>query len=111
MSNPKALARTPEQPFYAVVFTSQRAVGHQGSDPMPARMVELGSSRDCFLGIERVRGVDGCWVAVSYWRDEASISAWKRNAVHQQAQRGGQTSWYADYAVRVSKLEPAFGKS
>ena len=111
MSNPTALARTPEPPYFAVIFTSQRAVGDQGYDAMAARMVELGSSCDGFLGIESARGADGFGITVSYWRDEASISAWKRNAEHQQAQRSGQATWYTDYAVRVAKVERAYGKS
>ncbi len=43
-----------------------------------------------FLGIESVRGADGLGITVSYWRDEASILAWKRDTEHQQAQRGGE---------------------
>jgi len=111
MSNPTALARTPEPPYYAVVFTSQRAAGDQGYEAMAARMVELGSSYDGFLGIESARGADGFGITVSYWRDEAAISAWQRNTEHQQAQRGGQATWYADYAVRVARVERAYGKS
>ncbi len=110
MSHPTALARTPEPPYYAVVFTSLRTVGDHGYDAMAARMVELGSSYEGFLGIESARGEDGMGVTVSYWRDEAAIFAWKRDPEHQQAQRGGSEVWYADYAVRVAKVERAYGK-
>ena len=41
---------------------------------------------------------------------EASIAAWKRDTEHQQAQRGGRATWYADYTVRVAKVERAYGK-
>jgi heme-degrading monooxygenase HmoA len=77
---------------------------------MAARMVELGSSFDGFLGIESVRGADGLGVTVSYWRDEASILAWKRDEEHQKAQRGGKESWYEQYEVRIAKVERAYGK-
>jgi heme-degrading monooxygenase HmoA len=111
MSTPTALARTPEPPYYAVIFTSQRAAGDQGYDAMAKRMVELGSTYDGFLGIESARGADGAGITVSYWRDEAAIRAWKADAEHQKAQRGGQETWYSDYAVRVAKVERAYGKS
>ncbi len=107
MSTP---ARTPVPPYYAVIFTSRRTDGDRGYDAMSARMVELGSSYDGFLGIESARGVDGLGITVSYWRDEASILAWKRDAEHQKAQRGGQESWYEHYEVRIAKVERAYGK-
>jgi heme-degrading monooxygenase HmoA len=107
MSTP---ARTPAPPYYAVIFTSQRTEGDRGYDAMAARMVELGTSFDGFLGIESVRGADGLGVTVSYWRDEASILAWKRDEEHQKAQRGGKESWYEQYEVRIAKVERAYGK-
>ena len=110
MSNPTGIARTPAPPYYAVIFTSRRTEGDHGYGAMADRMVELGSTYDGFLGIESTRGADGLGITVSYWRDEASIAAWKRAAEHQKAQRGGQETWYADYEVRVAKVERAYGK-
>ncbi len=110
MNNPATPARTPSPPYYAVIFTSLRTAGDRGYDAMAARMVELGSSYDGFLGIESVRGADGLGVTVSYWRDEASIIAWKRDEEHQKAQRGGKESWYDTYEVRIAKVERAYGK-
>ena len=110
MSNPTSLARTPAPPYYAVIFTSRRTAGENGYDAMAEKMVELGSSYDGFLGIESARSADGLGITVSYWRDEASIAAWKCDTEHQQAQRGGQQTWYADYEVRVAKVERAYGQ-
>ncbi len=111
MSNATALARTPEPPYYAVIFTSLRHVGDHGYDAMATRMVEIGSGYEGFLGMESTRGADGLGITVSYWRDEAAIHAWKRDTAHQQAQRGGKETWYSDYTVRVAKVERAYGKS
>ncbi len=111
MSNPTVLARTPAPPYYAVIFTSRRTDGDRGYGAMAEKMVELGSRYDGFLGIESARGADGLGITVSYWRDEASIAAWKRDTEHLQAQRAGQQTWYADYEVRVAKVERAYGKS
>lgn len=111
MSAPIGIARTPAPPYYAVIFTSRRSAGDHGYDAMATRMVELGASYDGFLGIESVRGADGVGITVSYWRDEASILAWKRDPEHQKAQRGGQEAWYAHYEVRIAKVERAYGQS
>ena len=96
---------------YAVIFTSQRTDGDRGYDAMAARMVELGSSYDGFLGIDSVRGADGLGITVSYWRDEASIQAWKRDTEHEKAQDAGKKSWYEHYEVRIAKVERAYGNS
>ncbi len=109
MSAPGDLARTPEPPYYAVIFTSKRTAGDHGYGAMAERMIDLGSKYDGFLGIESARGVDGLGITVSYWRDEAAIAAWKRDTEHQKAQRAGQQAWYADYEVRVAKVERAYG--
>ncbi len=110
MSNPSSLAQTPEPPYYAVIFTSQRSDGDHGYGAMAERMVELGSRYDGFLGIESARSADGLGITVSYWRDEAAILAWKRDAEHEKAQRGGRERWYDHYQVRVAKVERAYGK-
>jgi heme-degrading monooxygenase HmoA len=110
MSNPTGLARTPAPPYYAVIFTSRRTDGDHGYAAMAERMVALGSSYDGFLGLESARGADGLGITVSYWRDELAIAAWKHDTEHQQAQRVGQAAWYADYEVRVARVERAYGR-
>lgn len=109
MSAPGSLARTPEPPYYAVIFTSKRTPGDQGYGAMAERMVDLGSRYDGFLGIESARGPDGVGITVSYWRDEAAILAWKRDTEHEKAQRGGREAWYESYEVRIAKVERAYG--
>lgn len=110
MSAPAQLAATPEPPYYAVIFTSRRTEGDRGYGAMAERMVELAGQQPGFLGVESARGADGLGITVSYWRDEASIAAWKRDTEHRQAQHAGQHTWYADYQVRVAKVERAYGK-
>ena len=110
MSTAPGIARAPEPPYYAVIFTSKRTDGDRGYDAMASRMVELGSSHDGFLGIESVRGADGVGITVSYSRDEKALLAWKRDSEHQKAQQGGRETWYADYEVRIARVERAYGK-
>lgn len=109
MSTTPGLARTPEPPSYAVIFTSKRTEGDHGYNAMSQKMVELSAGRHGFLGMESVRGVDGVGITVSYWRDDAAIRAWKRDAEHQKAQHGGRASWYATYEIRIARVERAYG--
>ena len=102
------LARTIEPPYHVVIFTSMRTADDRGYEQMARRMVELGSHYAGFLGIESARGPDGVGITVSYWRDEKSLLAWRKDSEHQKAQQGGKETWYAGYEVRIGKIERAY---
>jgi heme-degrading monooxygenase HmoA len=104
------LAATPEPPYFAVIFTSTRTDGDHGYAEMADAMVALSSQQPGFLGIESVRGSDGFGITVSYWSSEESIKNWKMNSEHLVAQRRGKAQWYDNFAVRVAKIERAYGK-
>ena len=89
---------------YAVIFTSHKH-GDEGYGQMSDRMLELAQQQPGFLGFESARGPDGLGITVSYWEDMPSIRAWKSNAEHRIAQSRGKSEWYADYKVRVAKIE------
>ena len=108
MSHATGIATTPPPPYYAVIFTAKRTAVDHGYGEMAAKMVDLGSRYDGFLGIESVRGADGVGITVSYWRDEAAILAWKRDTEHQKAQRGGRAAWYERFELRIAKVERAY---
>jgi heme-degrading monooxygenase HmoA len=107
---PIKLAQTPEPPYYAAIFTSQRTEGDRGYEQMARRMVELASQQPGFLGVDSVRGADGLGITVSYWSSEKAIAAWKAHLDHKPAQEAGQRIWYADYQLRIAKVERAYGK-
>ena len=111
MSGTGLATTTPQPPYYAVIFTSQRTEVEKGYGQMADRMVELAAQQPGFLGVESTRGADGLGITVSYWKDEASIKAWKANAQHQVAQETGKKIWYADYMLRVAKVERAYSKA
>ena len=96
-------ANTPTPPYYAVIFNTLKIQEDKGYDKMSARMVELASQQEGFLGVESAREELG--ITVSYWKDEASIQKWKGNLEHIQAQKIGQELWYKNYKIRVSKVE------
>jgi heme-degrading monooxygenase HmoA len=97
-------------PYYAVIFTSQRTSGDAGYGVMAERMAALPAQQPGFLGMESVRGSDGVGITVSYWESEQAIRAWKAHAEHQVAQRHGKEIWYDDYAIRIAKVERAYGQ-
>ncbi len=103
------LAPTPEPPYYAVVFSSQRTDGDRGYGLMARRMEELAATQPGYLGIESARGADGFGITVSYWSSEEAISAWKANAEHAVAQEAGKRIWYAGFALRIARVERAYG--
>lgn len=74
-------------------------------------MAELVQDMDGYLGHESARGPDGFGITVSYWRDEASIEAWKRQVEHLGAQARGKAGWYTSYALRVGTVERHHGKA
>lgn len=45
--------------------------------------------------MESVREDAGLGITISYWRDRASIEAWRRNTEHQHAQRLGRQEFYS----------------
>jgi len=102
---PDGFAKTPEPPYYAVIFTSQRKPSDEGYAAMAEKMLALALEQPGCLGAESARGESGLGVTVAYFVDEASIRAWKQNAQHLDAQRRGKESWYSHYQVRVARVE------
>lgn len=103
-----SFARTPEPPYYAVIFTSQRTEGDNGYAEMGERMAALAAEQPGYLGAESARDADGFGITVSYWESLEAIAAWKANAEHQIAQERGNRQWYAHYEVRVAYVERAY---
>ncbi len=103
------LVKTPEPPYYAVIFSSVLSPDVDGYAEMSATMDELAARQEGYLGHESARGDDGIGITVSYWRDEAAIARWYQNAEHRVAQRFGRERWYKAYSIRVAKVERAHG--
>lgn len=104
------IAGTPEPPYFAVIFSSQRTEGDHGYEAMAERMLELAARQPGFLGVESVRDATGFGLTVSYWRDEAAIAAWKAEGEHSEAQRLGREQWYAAFRLRICRVEREYGR-
>jgi heme-degrading monooxygenase HmoA len=109
--SPSSIATTPKPPYYAVIFTSQRTDGDRGYGQMAERMFQLAATQPGFLGAESVRGADGFGITVSYWSSEEAIAAWKEHMEHKPAQEAGKRVWYANYQLRVAKVEREYGNT
>jgi heme-degrading monooxygenase HmoA len=68
------MTQTPDPPYYAVIFSSQRMEGDRGYTEMADRMVELAKTTPGYLGIDSVRDNSGKGITVSYWQTEKDIT-------------------------------------
>ena len=102
-----SIARTPEPPYVAVIFTSLRTAGDNGYAAMNRRMEQLAAEQPGYLGIEAAR--DELGITVSYWADEDAARAWKQVTEHLVAQQRGREVWYLDYRVRVAVVQRDYG--
>ena len=101
------IAKTPNPPYYAVIFSSLRTEGDNGYTEMSQEMEKLASLEEGFLGIESAREEIG--ITVSYWTDLTAIKNWKMNVDHLFAQQMGKEKWYNMFKVRISKVERDYG--
>lgn len=99
-------AKTPEPPYYAVIFTSLRTEGDNGYGDAAQRALEIASAQPGFLGFEGARQELG--VSVSYWESLDAIDAWKRHAAHREVQARAR-DWYKAFRVRVCRVERDYG--
>ena len=66
---------------------------------------------DGFISIERFESLSqpGKLLSISFWRDEAAISAWRNLEQHRAAQQAGRGSLFADYRLRVASVVRDYG--
>jgi heme-degrading monooxygenase HmoA len=103
-----SFARTPEPPYYAVIFTSTRTGVDEGYEAIAGRMVELAARQPGFLGVESTRGADGLGITVSYWSSLEAIAAWKTQGEHRVARANGHKKWYEHFETRIARVERAY---
>lgn len=101
------IAKTPQPPYYAVIFSTLRTEFDEGYEEMAHKMEELAKQQDGYLGIESARNVVG--ITVSYWESLNAISNWKNNIEHTIARDKGRALWYKKYQLRICKVERDYG--
>jgi len=104
------LAKTPEPPYVAVIFTSLRtAEDGAGYAAMAEAMDRLAAEQPGYLGVESARGADGLGITVSYWQSAEHARAWKGVSAHAGAQKLGRERWYKMFRVRIAEVTREYG--
>ena len=66
---------------------------------------------DGFLSIERFESLvtPGKLLSLSFWRDEAAITAWRNLPPHRSAQAEGRAAIFRDYRLRIASVVRDYG--
>jgi heme-degrading monooxygenase HmoA len=80
---------------------------------LAAELRPLLDKADGFISIERFESVSepGKFVSLSFWRDEASVAAWRQVERHRAAQARGRAGIFRDYRLRVADVLRDYGKT
>jgi heme-degrading monooxygenase HmoA len=105
------LAATPDPPYVAVIFTTERSGDDdRGFQTTDAQLWEMVTEQPGYLGGESTSdGESG--ITVSYWRTADDARAWKAVAQHRLAQQLGRERWFRRYRVRVATVEREYGSA
>lgn len=96
----------------AVIFEVTPAAGRmQDYLDHAAYLKPLLEPMDGFISVERFQSlsVPGKLVSLSFWRDEASVKAWREQGEHRLAQAAGRHGVFADYRLRVAEVVRDYG--
>ena len=68
-------------------------------------------SVDGFISVERFKSltIEGKYLSVSFWRDEAALSDWRNRPRHRVAQQAGRNDMFAGYRLRVASVIRDYG--
>ena len=89
--------------MFAVIFTAEIEEIDQEYSHIAERMRELAVKEYGCIDFKSV--TEGKKeIAISYWPNLDSITAWKNNPEHKQAQMIGRSKWYKSYTVQVVEL-------
>lgn len=99
----------PEQnePFYAVIFSSEKSDILDGFEEMDKILLEMALRQPGLLGYES-SGNDKENIFISYWNSMDSIIAWRNNSEHMIAKNLGKKNWYKRYLSQICKVESSF---
>lgn len=66
---------------------------------------------DGFVSVERFQSLSdpSKMLSLSFWRDEASVEAWRTNVTHRKSQVLGRNGIFANYRLRVASVLRDYG--
>ena len=96
-----------------VIFESWPKPGKsQAYLDMAAALMPLVGTIDGFISVERFQSVSevGKMVAISFWRDEAAVTAWRNVMEHRRVQDKSRDGVFDDYRMRVACVTRDYSK-
>jgi heme-degrading monooxygenase HmoA len=97
----------------AVIFESWPQIGKkQAYLDMAAALMPLVAKIDGFISIERFQSVadERKLVALSFWRDEAAVTAWRNVMEHRRIQDHSRHRVFDNYRLRVAAVTRDYSK-
>ena len=96
----------------AVIFEVEPAPGMK--DPylaMAAQMRALVGTVPGFISVERFESLTnpGKLLSLSYWEDEAALTAWRQMPEHRAAQQSGRNRMFSGYRLKVVAVMRDYG--
>jgi heme-degrading monooxygenase HmoA len=66
---------------------------------------------DGFISVERFESLSepGKILSLSFFRDEAAVTAWRNTLEHRTAQTAGRSAIFANYRLRVTEVRRDYG--
>jgi heme-degrading monooxygenase HmoA len=94
--------------IFEVLPRSERRQAYFG---MAADLKPLLETIDGFISIERFESLTepGKILSLSFWRDEASVAAWRNLEPHRRAQAAGRHEIFQDYRLRIAQVVRDYG--
>ena len=96
----------------AVIFEVEPAPdGYDAYLEHAARLKPMLEKMDGFISVERFRSLSdpAKLVSLSFWRDEASVRAWREHPEHRATQAAGRAGIFRDYRLRVAAVLRDYG--
>ena len=96
----------------AVIFEVVPAEGQRDTYlDIAAGLVPQLREIDGFISVERFQSLTtpGKILSLSFWRDEASVQAWRNRSEHRAAQAAGRAGVFADYRLRIASVIRDYG--
>ena len=90
--------------MFAVIFRAIPNIQDEDYTKAVARMRELAFKKyGCIDFVAVTEGLEE--IAISYWKDESSIRAWKKDPEHILSQELGRNKWYKSYSVQITEIK------
>ena len=96
----------------AVIFeVSPRPERRQDYLGTAADLAPLLARIEGFISIERFESLaePGKLLSLSFWRDEAAVTAWRNLEPHRRAQAAGRREIFQDYRLRIAQVLRDYG--